>query len=169
MAELAVELALSPRKVRFACTHAIFFLLSIPYLNIFKYYGIATSGEMHHVLRVIPMLRAAYVLLSVTTQLTGNRLRSMVTTYVALLIVVVYFSSMMFYVEEHSINADVHSYGDAIWWAVMCMTTAGSYIGEMSLTGKILSVVLSGGGLILFPVFTVYITDAVTHRKRTRG
>lgn len=85
--------------------------------------------------------------------------------YIALLAVVVYASSYAFYAKEHAVNPDVHSYGDSLWWAIMCMTTAGSYIGEYTLTGKILSVILSGGGLILFPVFTVYITAAVTHKS----
>ncbi len=84
--------------------------------------------------------------------------------YIALLFAVVYFSSLIFYAEERTVNPDVHTYADAIWWAGMCMTTAGSYIGEYTLSGKVMAVILSGGGLILFPVFTVYITRAVTHR-----
>jgi hypothetical protein len=96
-----------------------------------------------------------------------NRISGMFKAYIFLLIAVVYFSSLIFYAEERAGNPDVTTYGDAIWWAIMCMTTAGSYIGETTLTGKILSVVLSGGGLILFPVFTVYITNAVTHRARS--
>ena len=86
--------------------------------------------------------------------------------YIALLAIVVYASSLLFYIKEHSINPDVSCYGDSLWWAIMCMTTAGSYISECTISGKIMSVILSGGGLILFPVFTVYITNAVTHRQK---
>lgn len=94
-----------------------------------------------------------------------DRIKGVFMVYIILLVAVVYFSSLIFYAEERAVNPDVHSYGDAIWWAIMCMTTAGSYITEYTLYGKIMSVVLSGGGLILFPVFTVYITSAVTHTR----
>ena len=43
----------------------------------------------------------------------------------------------------------------------MNITTVGCYIEPITPTGKVLSVILSGGGLILFPVFTVYIADAL--------
>jgi hypothetical protein len=45
------------------------------------------------------------------------------------------------------------------------MTTAGSSIEAITTTGKVLNVILSAGGLILFPVFTVYITNAINPEK----
>jgi hypothetical protein len=41
------------------------------------------------------------------------------------------------------------------------MSTTGSDIAEYTDIGKILAPVLSGMGLIFFPVFTVYISDAI--------
>ena len=67
----------------------------------------------------------------------------------------------MFYVQEHFVNPDVSSYWMSLWWTVMNITTVGCYIEPITPTGKVLSVILSGGGLILFPVFTVYIADAL--------
>ncbi len=162
MVDIIAEFFLSPRKWHYVLTHIFFFIISIPYLNILAYYDVTLSPEFHYIIRFIPMLRAAYVLAIITGALSDNRISSMFIAYIALLLTIVYFSSMMFFVEEHKVNPDVTSYGQALWWSIMCMTTAGSYIGEYTLTGKILSVILSGGGLILFPVFTVYITHAVT-------
>ena len=162
MVDILAEFIFTPRKWHYVLTHIFFFLISIPYLNIIAYYNVAISPEFHYVIRFIPMLRAAYVLAIITGALSSNRISSMFIAYIALLLTIVYFSSMMFFVEEHKVNPDITSYGQALWWSIMCMTTAGSYIGEYTLTGKILSVILSGGGLILFPVFTVYITHAVT-------
>lgn len=159
--DIIVEFFVTPGKLHYILTHIFFFIIAIPYVNIFSYYGIHLTGEAQYVLRFVPMLRAAYVLAIITGALTSNRISSMFIAYIALLLTIVYFSSMMFYVEEHVVNPDCTSYAQALWWAIMCMTTAGSYIGEYTVTGKILSVILSGGGLILFPVFTVYITHAV--------
>lgn len=160
--DIVVEFIISPRKWHYTLTHIFFLIIAIPYLNILDYYNVTLSPEFHYVIRFIPMLRAAYVLAIITGALSNNRVSSMFIAYIALLLTIVYFSSMMFFVEEHKINPDITSYGQALWWSIMCMTTAGSYIGEYTITGKILSVILSGGGLILFPVFTVYITHAVT-------
>ena len=113
-------------------------------------------------LRAMPMLRATYVIVQVTSTINTDKVTNLFRAYITLFIVVVYFSSLMFYVEEHSINKDVDSYWSALWWTVMTLTTAGCYITEVTTVGKILSVVLSGGGLILFPVFTVYVANAVS-------
>lgn len=162
MVDIAVEFILSPRKWHYVVTHIFFMIVAVPYINLLDCYGVQLSGEMMYVLRFVPMLRAAYVLAIITGALSDNRVSSMFIAYIALLLTVVYFSSMMFFVEEHTVNPDITSYGQSLWWSIMCMTTAGSYINEYTITGKVLSVILSGGGLILFPVFTVYITHAVT-------
>ena len=162
LVDIVVEFIVSPRRWHYILTHIFFLILSVPYINILDYYGVELSGEMMYVIRFIPMLRAAYVLAIITGALTTtNRVSSMFIAYIALLLTILYFASMMFFVEEHKINPDCTSYPQALWWAIMSMTTAGCYIGEYTVTSKILSVILSGGGLILFPVFTVYITHAV--------
>lgn len=162
LADIIVEILITPRKWHYILTHIFFILIAIPYINILNYFGVKLSGELVYFIRFIPMLRAAYVLAIIAGALSSNRISSMFIAYIALLLSIVYFASMMFYVEEHNVNPDCTSYPQALWWAIMCMTTAGSYVGEYTITGKVLSVILSGGGLILFPVFTVYITHAVT-------
>ena len=161
IADIIVEIIITPSKWHYIVTHIFFILIAIPYINVLEFFNVEISGEMMYFLRFIPMLRAAYVLAIITGALSSNRISSMFIAYIALLLTIVYFSSMMFYVEEHKVNPDCTSYPQALWWSIMCMSTAGSYIGEYTLIGKILSVILSAGGIILFPVFTVYITHAV--------
>ena len=52
----------------------------------------------------------------------------------------------------------VTRYTDALWWAFMDVTTVGSNIYAVTVTGKILSVVLAALGMMMFPIFTVYVT-----------
>ena len=163
--DIAVEFAISPRKWHYIATHIFFLLIAIPYINILQHFGIHLHGEAVYAIRFIPMIRAAYVLSIITGALSGNRVSSLFIAYIALLLTVVYFSSMMFFVEENKVNPYCTSYLDALWWSVMCMTTTGSYISEYTVTGKVLSVILGAGGLILFPVFTVYVTHAVTRAE----
>lgn len=167
MADIVIEMITSPRHWHYLVTHIFFLIISIPYINVLWWLGIPISGELTFVLRYIPMLRAAYVFALIGGAVSGNGVQTMFKGYIILLVMVLYFASMMFFVEEHKVNPGVDTYWSALWWAWMCMTTAGSYIGEYTVTGKVLSVVLSAGGLILFPVFTVYITNAVTGNKVT--
>ncbi|MDE6368933.1 MAG: potassium channel family protein [Muribaculaceae bacterium] len=139
----------------------VFFILCVPFVNVINYYGIHVSGEIFFVLRLLPMLRATYIIVQVTSTLKTDTMTNLFKAYIILFVVVVYFSSLMFYVEEHPVNQGVDTYWSALWWTIMTLTTAGCYITEVTTVGKILSVVLSGGGLILFPVFTVYVANAV--------
>ena len=159
--DIVAEFFVTERRWHYVATHIFFFIISVPYINILRYYGVDVDGEIQYALRFIPMIRAAYVLAIIAGAFSANRVSSMFIAYIALLLTIVYFSSMMFFVEEHAVNPDCTSYPQALWWSIMSMTTAGCYVGEYTVTGKVLSVILSGGGLILFPVFTVYITHAV--------
>lgn len=156
-----VEFTLSPKTLRYTLELIIFLIVSIPYINIVDYLGIELTGELRFLLRIAPMIRAAYVLALVNGNIRTDRFTGMLTAYLVLLVVVLYFGSLMFYVSEYDVNPDVTDYWQALWWAVMCMTTAGSYINEYTTVGRVLSVILSGGGLILFPVFTVYIAHVI--------
>ena len=158
--DIGVEWLMSPHKVRYLWKNLLFIAVSIPYQSIIARWGIEVPGQVAYLLRYMPMLRAAYVLWLVGSTLTANKIASMFTAYMTLLIITVYFGSMMFFIEERTVNPGVQSYWDALWWAVMDMTTCGSSIDELTPTGQVLGAVLAAGGLILFPVFTVYITDA---------
>lgn len=162
LVDITVGFCLAPNKWHFLRNNLFFLLICVPYVNILNWFHVQVPGEMVFLLRVIPMVRAAYVLAVVTGTLGHDRIRNMFKCYIMLLAGIVYFSSLMFYVEEHAVNPDIRSYWSSLWWSLMTMTTAGCYINEYTTVGRVLSVVLSGGGLILFPVFTVYIAHAVS-------
>lgn len=162
MFDIVMECILGVRTWKRLLMEIAFFFLCIPFINIIDYFGSHVSGEILFLLRLLPMLRATYVIVVVTSTIRTNRVTNLFRAYITLFIVTVYFSSLMFYVEEHSVNHDVDTYWSALWWSIMTLTTAGCYITEVTTVGKILSVVLSGGGLILFPVFTVYVANAVS-------
>lgn len=79
---------------------------------------------------------------------------------------ITYFSSLIFFQREHGINPDIDNYWTALWWSAMNLTTVGCYINPMTLAGKILAVVLPICGMIMFPLFTVYLTNYVTQSMK---
>ena len=59
-------------------------------------------------------------------------------------------------------------YGDALWWAFMDVTTVGSNIIAVTVTGRVLSVLLAALGMMMFPIFTVYVTSLVQKRNQEK-
>lgn len=161
LADFFIEWWLAARKWNYLVSHVIFLIISIPYLNIFRYANIVFPHETEYLLRFIPLIRGGYALVIVVGQLFYNKASSLLVIYMTLLGTAVYFSSLLFFVVEHNINPLVKGYGDALWWALMDVTTVGSNIYAVTVAGKAMSVALAAIGMMMFPVFTVYITSLI--------
>ena len=86
----------------------------------------------------------------------------MFLTYVIILFSGLYLGSLGFYVCETNVNPDVRTYWDALWWAVMEAITIGCNIEAVTTGGKILSVIVGVLGLLIIPMFTVYVNNIVS-------
>lgn len=163
-----LEFFLSKDKMRYIRTHFIFFLVAIPYQNIISYYHIQFSPEVMYFIRFIPLVRGGYALAIVVGWLSYNKASGLFISYVTMLFATVYFSSLIFYVLEHKVNTGVQDYWDALWWAFMDVTTVGSNIIAVTPTGRVLSVVLAALGMMMFPIFTVYVTSLVQENNKRK-
>lgn len=162
-----LEFFLAKDKMRYFRTHFIFFLVAIPYQNIISYFDIQFSQEIMYFIRFIPLVRGGYALAIVVGWLSYNKASGLFISYITMLFATVYFSSLIFYVLEHKVNTLVTDYWDALWWAFMDVTTVGSNIIAVTPTGRVLSVLLAALGMMMFPIFTVYVTSLVeTANKR---
>lgn len=160
-----VELALALNKWKYFRDHLFFLLISIPYLNIIAYFKIDFSPDGLYYIRFIPLIRAAFALAIVVGYISKNKVSSLFASYLAILLSVVYFSSLIFFEREFPLNPSVTNYSDALWWAAMNVTTLGCPIEPVTQTGKILCVVLGGCGMMMFPLFTIYITNLVQQQN----
>ncbi len=68
--------------------------------------------------------------------------------------------SCVFYVCEVNINPLVKNFSDALWWATMEAVTVGSNIQAVTLSEKF-SVFEAVFGMLMIPMFTVYVTNIV--------
>ncbi len=166
--DFIVRWIISPRKGRFVVHNLLLLLFSIPYLNIVHYARLDISHEMHYLLGFVPLLRGGYGLVMITRWFTSRSATSLMVSYLTILTAVTYFMSLIFFVAERGINTAVITYWDALWWASMDLTTVGSNIIAVTTIGKILSVILAAAGMMMLPIFTVYITDRVVN-SRTRA
>ena len=162
IADFFVGLFYAERKWRYFGRRLFFLLLSIPYLNIIHHTGMHLDHEQIYFLRFIPLARAALAMSIVIGYMSANAVTSLCISYMTIIVFVTYFCSLIFYQREAGVNPEVTSYWTALWWSAMNMTTVGSSIEPVTVAGKIVEVILPICGMIMFPLFTVYLTNYVT-------
>lgn len=157
-----VGLYYAEHKGRYFMGRLVFLLLSIPYLNIVNLMDIHLGHDAIYFVRFIPLARGALAMSIVISYLSSNAVTSLFMSYIVIMLFVVYFCSLIFYQREVGVNPDVNSYWTALWWSAMNMSTVGCDISPVTVSGKIVAVILPVTGMIIFPLFTVYLTDYVT-------
>lgn len=164
-----VGLYYTDNRWRFFRHRIIFLLMSIPYLNIINVMHIDLSYDALYFVRFIPLARGALALSIVIGYLSSNAVTSLFMSYLSIMLLVGYFCSLIFYQREAGVNPQVTTYWTALWWSAMNMSTVGCNISPVTVAGKIVAVILPVSGMIIFPLFTVYLTNYVTNAvKKTR-
>ena len=124
------------------------------------------SHDALYFVRFIPLARGALALSIVISYLSSNAVTSLFISYISIMVLVGYFCSLIFYQREAGVNPQVNSYWTALWWSAMNMSTVGCDISPVTVSGKIVAVILPVSGMIIFPLFTVYLTDYVTRSMK---
>ncbi len=124
------------------------------------------SHDALYFVRFIPLARGALALSIVISYLSSNAVTSLFMSYLVIMILVAYFCSLIFYQREAGVNPQVNSYWTALWWSAMNLSTVGCDISPVTVSGKIVAVILPITGMVIFPLFTVYLTDYVTRQLK---
>ena len=115
----------------------------------------------------------AYSLAMVVGYFSSNRAVTLLSQYALILLSFIYFMALIFFYEERPVNPQVLNFWDCLYWAFLNVTTVGSDIEAVTLAGKIGTVALAMSGMLMLPLFTVFITDRVkeynTQRERLQG
>ncbi len=165
LSDFFIRLYKSKKRTRFFLKNILFFIVSLPILSFSVWFGWEVDKSTEFMLRYIFFLRSIYGFVIVFGYLTRSRITNLFYTYIVLITATTYFCSLLFFLVESPINPGVKSFGDALWWALMDMTTVGSNIVAHTNIGRVISVLLAASGMMLFPIFTVYITDIFNKRK----
>ena len=157
-----IGLFYAPKKWTYFKSRFLFLVLSIPVLNMVNMLHITLSPDMLYFARFIPLARGALALAIVVSYVSTNAVTSLFASYITIMLFIAYFCSLIFYQREAGVNPDVNSYWTALWWTMMNLSTVGCSISPVTVAGKIVAVILPISGMIIFPLFTVYLTDYVT-------
>ena len=141
--------------------HFLFLLLVVPYLTLFDWWGVGLSPQMEYLFRFIPLVRGYIAFTIIAYGLLRDLTAGLLITYIVVLFSFIYYCSLIFYVLEVSVNPMLHSFWDSLWYSCMTATTAGCNITAVTNVGRIISVLLALAGMMLLPVFTVYLTDLI--------
>ena len=166
VADFFLELILTPKggKRHYLRSRWVFLLLSIPYLNIIHTYNLELSAEALYFIRFVPLARGALALVIVLSYLCANKITGIFVSYLTVLVLTVYFAALIFYECEHPVNPSITSYWSAFLWCAQQTTTLGSSVAPVTVTGKITCVILSFMGVLMYPLFTVYLSSTLLKR-----
>ncbi|MCY9805601.1 ion channel [Vibrio scophthalmi] len=160
--QLSIDLIRATDRVQFLKRHWIDFLASLPMIEPLRF------ARLFHILRVVLVIRSSR---SVVKQLLSNRKETTIASILLLLVILLTLgSSMMLFLEGHSPDANIKTGGDALWWALVTISTVG--YGDhypVSDAGKILAsgVILCGVGL--FGMISGLITSMITSPTRMQA
>ena len=157
----ALEVYTAENSWRYLGRHFLFLLLIVPYLTLFDWWGVDLSPQMEYLFRFIPLVRGYIAFTMIAYGLLRDLASGLLITYIVVLFSFIYYCSLIFYVLEAGINPMLHSFWDSLWYSCMTATTAGCNISAVTNVGRIISILLALAGMMLLPVFTVYLTDLI--------
>lgn len=147
----AIEIILAPHKVAYLKSNWLAAIsLLIPALRIFRVFRVFRLLRMARVGRGLRLFRVVSSL-NRGMRALGASLRRRGFGYVlALTVLVVFAGSAGMYAFENQVPNGLNSYGEALWWTTMIMTTLGSRYWPVTFEGRVLCVFLA---LYAFAVF----------------
>lgn len=149
-------------RARYLRRNFAFLLVSIPLLNVAIWGGMELSREWYFVLKMAPLIRAFAAVIIVVAWLVNGQIKMLFAGYLFTVVAFTYLAALVFYCYELGVNPKVDNFGNSLWWAWMGVTTVGAAIFPVTTIGKILAVMLPSLGMMMFPIFTIYVTNLIT-------
>ncbi|MEO7598646.1 MAG: potassium channel family protein, partial [Opitutus sp.] len=150
--DFMVHFYLAPSKATFMRMGWIDLLSSIPEISWLRW------GRVFRVFRIIRALRSVA---AVYQHFSTERAKGTFVMVGLMSIVAVLLATIAVYELEHGQpGANIHTPGDALWWAFATITTIG--YGDhfpMTVAGRIVAVILVVFGLSFFGTFTAYVAS----------
>jgi len=153
--QLVVDLIRASNRVQFMKLHWIDFIASIPMIEPLRY------ARLFHILRIVLVLRSGR---NVLKQLQANRHEATIASILLLLVLMIALgSSFMLFFESGNPKANIHSGADALWWALVTISTVG-YGDHFPVTtaGRLIATAMILCGVGIFGMISGLITSFLT-------
>lgn len=174
--DFIIELVIAPDNKKFLKENWLLAIsLLLPALRVFRVFqsvqalrAVSSLGSLN-VLKIVTSLNRA--LTSLRSYATSYGLR-----YIGIFTSLVLFSGAagMLFFENPQVLADrgieakgLDTYGEAIWWTTMLMTTIGSEYWPQTTEGRMLTIVLSLYAIAIFGYITATLASLLIGKKTT--
>ena len=158
-AAAVVRLSIGEYRRRHWLRDTLFALACIPYINIAAWLGIALPHGLLRLVAFAPILISLLATTIIIEWLIEGRTKRLMAAYTLTVLLFTYIAALIFYDYEIGRNESLHTFGDALWWAWLNVTTVGAPIVAVTTIGKVVGIVLPVVGMMFFPIFTVYVAD----------
>ena len=170
IAEFAVRLAVAPRRLAFVRKNWLTAVaLVIPALRAFR--AVAALRALH-VARAARGVRLARIVTSLNrgSRALGRAMSRRGVGYVATLTAAVALvgAAGMYAFESLPGNRGLTSYGDALWWTAMLLTTIGSQYWPQTVEGRLLTLLLAAFSLGILGYITAALASFFVGRDAER-
>jgi len=149
--DFVVKLILAPRKVAYFKKNWLTAIsLLVPALRIFRVFRVIRVLRLARVGRSLRLFRVVSSLNRGMRALRANLERRGFGYVLILTILVVLAGAAGMFAFENTIPGGLTTYGEALWWTAMIMTTLGSEYWPQTLEGRVLGYILA---LYAFAIF----------------
>lgn len=149
--DFAVEFVLAPHKVAYLKNNWLVAIsLLVPALRIFRIFRVFRLLRLARVGRGLRLLRVVSSLNRGMRALGASLSRRGFGYVIALTVLVLFTGAAGMYTFENVAPGGMKSYGEALWWTSMVLTTMGSQYWPQTVEGRVLCVFLA---LYAFAVF----------------
>lgn len=153
--EFGARFALAPRKLRFLRKNALtLFALALPAVRGFRIFRTLRALRLARVSRGLRLLRLVTSLNRGMKALSSTMARRGLGYVVALTAVVTLAGAAGMYAFEKEVPAGLASYGAALWWTAMLLTSIASEYWPQTAEGRVLCLLLSVYGFAVFGYMT---------------
>jgi voltage-gated potassium channel len=166
----ALEFILAPHKRQYLKRNWLTAIsLLVPALRIlrvfrvFRVLRVARAGRGLRLLRVVSSLNRGM------GALTASLSRRGFGYVLALTLIVTFAGAAGMYAFENDTSVGLHSYGEALWWTAMIMTTMGSQYWPQTGEGRVLCVFLSLYAFAVFGYMTATLATYFVGRDAESG
>lgn len=153
--DFAMELVLAPDKVAYLKSNWLTALaLLVPALRLFRVFRVFRLLRLARVGRSFRLLRVVSSLNRGMRALGASLSRRGFGYVIALTMLVTFTGAAGMYAFENGSPGGMESYGEALWWTAMVLTTMGSQYWPETVEGRVLCVFLALYGFAVFGYVT---------------